>query len=281
MSPLDSGSLARLEMDGGDLVNAVKPIVRASAKSAAGEVVLSFEAKMLTIEAAGLDTSVSATGIWNGACTTNKNALRLFATVPRQTIIISVTGDDRLHIGATSLPARWRPGPKPQIDLPLEPDLRALLRLRIEHSDEDLLGAGLLERVERAERDRDRLVKNAAHWLKQLGDFEAEIATLVARRILAGPKPVSANAGLTREQARLIAERVVAERSLGVGVRDVYLASEITWRRPTLYAGPNLDDCWIAYVDKWSPPGLHSSLIVLISKRTGEVLYAGSANDEG
>ena len=268
-------------MDGGDLVNAVKPIVRASAKSAAGEVVLSFEAKMLTIEAAGLDTSVSATGIWNGACTTNKNALRLFATVPRQTIIISVTGDDRLHIGATSLPARWRPGPKPQIDLPLEPDLRALLRLRIEHSDEDLLGAGLLERVERAERDRDRLVKNAAHWLKQLGDFEAEIATLVARRILAGPKPVSANAGLTREQARLIAERVVAERSLGVGVRDVYLASEITWRRPTLYAGPNLDDCWIAYVDKWSPPGLHSSLIVLISKRTGEVLYAGSANDEG
>lgn len=281
MSPLDSISLARLEIDGAELADAIKPIVRASAKSAAGEVVLGYDAGMLTIEAVGLETSVPATGVWDGACTTHKSVLRMLASVPRRTIVVAVTGDGRLHIDATSLPARWRPGPKPRIDLPLEPDLRALLRLRIEHTDEELLAAGLVERVEQAERERDRLVGNAAYQLRPLGDFEAEIATLVARAIRAEAGPGSAGANLTREEARAIAERAVADRGLGVGVSGVYLESELSSRRPTLYGGPNLDDCWIAYVDRGWSTGLRSSLIVLISKRTGEVLYAGSANDEG
>lgn len=41
-----------------------------------------------------------------------------------------------------------------------------------------------------------------------------------------------------------------------------------------------LSDCWVAYVPQ--PRGvLKSSEVIVIAKRSGEVLYHGSANDEG
>lgn len=85
---------------------------------------------------------------------------------------------------------------------------------------------------------------------------------------------------ITRDQARSIAEGEVRAKGFGTGVRGVYLVQELPTRRPNLYLGPPLDRCWIAYVDR-SGLTVGSSSIVLIDRETGEVLYSGSANDEG
>jgi hypothetical protein len=48
------------------------------------------------------------------------------------------------------------------------------------------------------------------------------------------------------------------------------------------YDGPDLATVWIAYAHGRDSGQIHrSSDVILISKTTGEVLYAGSANDEG
>jgi hypothetical protein len=85
---------------------------------------------------------------------------------------------------------------------------------------------------------------------------------------------------ISRDDAHAVAESTIRERGLGSGVRDLCLLEEISWRQPQVYNGPSLAECWIAYVER-PMARLGASSIVLISKKTGEVLYAGSANDEG
>jgi broad specificity phosphatase PhoE len=86
--------------------------------------------------------------------------------------------------------------------------------------------------------------------------------------------------GVSRESAHTIGVRAIAERRLGKGVRAVCAFEEVT-RAPALY-GLDLSRCWIVYADAVEPPGgLRSSTVVLVDRGSGEVLYAGAANDEG
>ena len=85
---------------------------------------------------------------------------------------------------------------------------------------------------------------------------------------------------ISRGQAREIAERAVSARRLGIGVLDVVSADELRGRTPSIYGVPDLVGVWIAYVAR-ELVGLRASFVVLVSKSTGEVVYAGSANDEG
>jgi hypothetical protein len=83
-----------------------------------------------------------------------------------------------------------------------------------------------------------------------------------------------------REEAHRIAEKEIIARGLGTGVQQVCTVDEITWRRPAIYGGPELSTCWVAYAER-PIRGLFSSDVVLISRVSGEVLYSGSAHDEG
>ena len=85
---------------------------------------------------------------------------------------------------------------------------------------------------------------------------------------------------ISRAQAREIAERTVSARSLGIGVLEVVSGDELRGRAPSIYGVPDLVGVWIAYVAR-ELVGLRASFVVLVSKSTGEVVYAGSANDEG
>ena len=85
---------------------------------------------------------------------------------------------------------------------------------------------------------------------------------------------------ISREQARAIAESAVLARGAGEAIREVRELAELTGRAPTLYNGPDVGRCWIAYVDR-PVCALQSSRIVLMDRQTGVVLYVGSANDEG
>lgn len=64
-------------------------------------------------------------------------------------------------------------------------------------------------------------------------------------------------------------------------VTHVLAADELAFRAPSIYGLPvPLDACWIACVESQFF-GLHSSRVILISRASGEVVYDGSANDEG
>jgi hypothetical protein len=272
--------VARLVLDGAELRDALEPILRASARSAASEVTVRFADGMLIVDAVGVSGSVPASGVWDGFCTTDKSALHLLASAPKGELSISVTPDGRLVVGSASVSGRWGRGSAPQVELSLEPPLRDVLRLRMTHSDEELLATGLLQRVQQAERQRDRLVREAAARLSSLGEFQDRIAEIVSAAISTDATP-PVRSEITREQATAIAEREVAARNLGVGVRGVFLVSEIRGAPPALYGGPDLAECWIAYVDRGPPEGLHSATVVLVCRFTGKVLFVGSAGDEG
>lgn len=80
---------------------------------------------------------------------------------------------------------------------------------------------------------------------------------------------------ISRERARTI-----AQEHLGGGeILGVHSHDEVGCA-PSIFGGPRLDLCWIAYV---AQPfrGVKSSIVVLVHRFTGEVLYVGSANDEG
>ena len=83
---------------------------------------------------------------------------------------------------------------------------------------------------------------------------------------------------ISREQARAIAT------NQGHTVREVFSLEELQAegvRLPLIYNAPPLDECWIVYLAREPYLALQSAEIVLIARASGEIVYRGSANDEG
>ena len=59
----------------------------------------------------------------------------------------------------------------------------------------------------------------------------------------------------------------------------VYDAIQPRW---ILYNLPHLEEpCWFVTVGGYEPPALRSTMVVVVSRLTGRVIYGGSACDEG
>ena len=91
---------------------------------------------------------------------------------------------------------------------------------------------------------------------------------------LAAPKKSAKAKWITRAEARRRAERHVIDRLFkGAQVRDGVKSGHRAYN-------VRLEDTWVVY--KNCPVlALRSSAIVVICKRSGRVLYEGSAHDEG
>jgi hypothetical protein len=90
----------------------------------------------------------------------------------------------------------------------------------------------------------------------------------------------------SREDARRIATEYLREWVSPWGpahVREVLTWDELTSARPRPYGAPAaVETAWICYLDEpQAPLMLRSSTIIAIARDTGEVVYAGSAEDEG
>ena len=87
---------------------------------------------------------------------------------------------------------------------------------------------------------------------------------------------------MTRDEARQIASDYLRQRGRDVRIRHVLLWDEITVRKPAPYFTSPVrpEDCWVCYLES-QVMMLASSEIVLVTRDTGEVVYAGSASDEG
>ncbi|MBV5337046.1 MAG: hypothetical protein J0653_03470 [Deltaproteobacteria bacterium] len=85
---------------------------------------------------------------------------------------------------------------------------------------------------------------------------------------------------ITRDAARALAMYDALRHGLGNTVLDVLLPVEIYGPFPMVY-NVSLDNCWIAYVENSGQPALRSSTIILVCRERGEIIYRGSAHDEG
>lgn len=90
---------------------------------------------------------------------------------------------------------------------------------------------------------------------------------------------------ISRERAREIALQAISnvERlSEGTGVSEVLSFEELRGRQLCIYwtSQTPIERSWVVYIER-PVLRLESSLVVLISKDDGEILYAGSAGDEG
>lgn len=85
---------------------------------------------------------------------------------------------------------------------------------------------------------------------------------------------------ISRERARGIAESAALARGLIRSIEAVCLKEELITRAPSIYNGPDLARCWIAYLasDPWI---IQTSTVALIDRVDGVVRYVGPANDEG
>ena len=85
---------------------------------------------------------------------------------------------------------------------------------------------------------------------------------------------------ISREEAANIARSYAIAHDLGENVRSVVLLQEITGRVPMIFTVV-LDNCWIAYIENRHPLKICSSTIVVVGREQGNVIYGGSAMDEG
>lgn len=85
---------------------------------------------------------------------------------------------------------------------------------------------------------------------------------------------------ISREQARAIAESAALARGSAGSINAVCLNEELISRPPSIYNGPDLSRCWIAYLES-GPWIIQSSTVILVDQRDGVVRYVGTANDEG
>ena len=85
---------------------------------------------------------------------------------------------------------------------------------------------------------------------------------------------------ISRTEAEQIARTDAMANGLGSIVQCVLLPEEISFRAPLLYC-INLDNAWVAYIEPIGFFGLCSSTIIVIDRTHGDILYRGSAYDEG
>jgi hypothetical protein len=172
-----------LTVDGGKFADAMRLLARTSKRSAANEMTLAYADGELVAEISGAAAGVPAEGTWPGTVTLSLRATSVFARVEAGKTVLAVTPDERLKVGGTSFPCRRAPLRNLSIDLALDPTLVQLLRLRVAHTDEELLAAGLAEEVTQAEKKLAEMIGSAVLRLKEVGDFSEAISDMVRRHV--------------------------------------------------------------------------------------------------
>ena len=89
---------------------------------------------------------------------------------------------------------------------------------------------------------------------------------------------------ISRKEAKKIIESHISSiLEQYVKIEKIISSDEASHSLPNIYnLKEPIDDCWIAYLKfpiRYSV-GFQSSTVIIISKKTGEVIYSGTAYDE-
>jgi hypothetical protein len=133
----------------------------------------------------GIELRAAAQGNWHGQVLLPVRTLISLASAPLpdgDPLVLSVEGNT-LHLGTLRLSCRWEPTPRKLIELPLNPQLRTLLRIPIAYSEDDIRRSGLSEVITKALQEKDEVAEQACGILKPLGVRPDDLRRLVEESI--------------------------------------------------------------------------------------------------
>lgn len=149
-----------------------------------GEAMLMHDVNRLVIRVAGVEFAIPAVGEWDGEARVAASFLRALAKVPpsQDPVVVHVQAG-RLRIASSSMACQWQPPNTATIEVPLNQDLRARLRLAFEHSEADLRRSGIAPLIADAREEMERRIDAAARQLAPLGVSPADLRTLAIARM--------------------------------------------------------------------------------------------------
>jgi hypothetical protein len=170
-----------------DFLMMLKPLKRFARRKQVEDAILSMEGGELVIALVGFSSGAPVTGNWTGEVRVPGGLLVRIATAPPAGDPIRlVVRDGRLHIGTLAVNCVVQKASKSKIELPLDPDLVTVLRLRLLYPPDQLERAGLAIRLAEAEAKARKLVTQAAQVLKPLDITDSDLMQIVPDQLRRG-----------------------------------------------------------------------------------------------
>ena len=156
-----------------DMLDVCRRVVKFGGKKGGSynDAVIEFFSDGVEISFNGISMMVNGQGNGQGRAFIS---LRYFSSIgevakSHATIHLRVN-ENRLYAESYSVPCRWMDiHNKRQIELPMDPPLIEILRLRYRFTDEEINASCYKKQLERAEKQKDELIKNAVAKLAVLG----------------------------------------------------------------------------------------------------------------
>lgn len=180
-----------------ELEKSLKILVKSLKPKNLPDAIWSFEDRELSIDLAGHTVIVPAVGVWPGqARTSGQFALTLAKMPPNSDLLTFRVAEGRLHVEQFSTHCVWQGAEAAVIQLPVNPSLTQLLRVRFTYSETEIEQSGLTKVIQSAVERREALVSKAADILAPLEIFSHDLRQWIDERVTADVRRIL-NGGVT------------------------------------------------------------------------------------
>jgi hypothetical protein len=139
----------------------------------------------MIIDCAGNSVEFAARGQWDGVARVPASLfIGLAERPPAWPELVMRVAEDRFYIGNTSAQCVVQPDPETSITVPLDPSLRDLLAVHLQHPKSAVENAGLKRAVDAAADKSSSLIRSAADILAPLGITAEHLADLLVSQII-------------------------------------------------------------------------------------------------
>jgi len=163
-----------LKVTGPDLEQAVKAVRLANGLRKRRRVLISFSGDEMHLRTVEMETSITAEGEWPGTGRIAAFGLRpLLRYVASEESVEIRYENEKITIGSYSFKCIWQDiSPdisQEQIELPIDAPWPDYLKMMYKYNNAQLVGSGLMPKVEEAHEKAERLIGHAATTLAPLG----------------------------------------------------------------------------------------------------------------
>lgn len=177
----------RLSVRREELAVAWRPL-RMVKRHSTEEAVISWQAGELRVQLAGMSLGVLAEGVWSVEVRVPAVFIvGLAKTLPKSDAIELAWKDGRFRVGAAMVRGTEQTSGSAKIVLPLNPNLKHLVRIGLHEDWRQIAASGLSKTVDEAMERMKSRVEEACRILEPLGITEADIEDLVRRAAIAAP----------------------------------------------------------------------------------------------
>jgi hypothetical protein len=170
----------KLQVDRSELKEALKNLLRHTARSKRGEAILTFSDGNLEISCGGMTVTVAATGTWSGAARlSGEGLIGLWNRMPNQDPLIATWEEGRCHLASLSLPCHAGCS---DIELSMNVSPAEIVALPHFFSSEQIRDSGLEQLVLQEEEKLSKTIERALVPLKRYGITREDLIDLIVRQ---------------------------------------------------------------------------------------------------